>query len=364
MRIEQSADNMMKTPVPMVTASIDLTSSPPFVVEYLNQVIELEEPKYLDKIIDRKTSNDGLKISYYLTLEALKQEILLLNEVLFTPKNTCYTISTEIIDEAPLRVAMNADIHGYFVWGSRTISYWQSNTPSNKYYIVRKPYNIDILDRYIVFGKTDEWIRKVREKLESIPIDEVYPRRVLVVEGDGHLSKDLVFTQEVSEVDVKVLEAITFNIGASKFKEALLDYLKYYYSCSSSMGSIGNSNVLIGLEKLYGMEKVKILISKILTSCNEVVNENEILEVIALELSLTKNLARNLLKDDRKAIVNVYDDKVIVKGIRGSSIVELEVISNDEAVGKHMFLVDENHEVVVKVPYRDRERYTTRYKVY
>ncbi len=363
MRIEQSADDMMKTPVPIVAASIDLTHNPPLVIERVNHVNKLNEPRYLDKILNKKI-NDEIKMSYYLKPEILKHEMLLLSEILFTPKNTCFNISVEIIDRAPLRTAMNTDIHGYFVWGSKAISYWQSSIANNNYYIIRKPYNIEVYDEYIIFGKTEKWIVEVRNKLSAIPINEIYLRKILVVEGEEYINKDLVFTQEVKEIDRKILEAITFNIGSERIRKMLIDYIMHLHNNVKQGYTIDNDNVFIGLGKLYGIEKMKILISKLLMSCQQtIINEDELFRILPLELGLTKSVLRKLFGKNKKVVVTTSHDSIVVEGIYGSSIVELEVAGND-CTSKHVLLVDEKHKVTITIPLRRISKHIIRYRTY
>ena len=361
MRTKQSADNMMKTPVPRIKASIDLTQSPPLVIEYIDHVNRVHTPSYLDTILSKETSN-RIKISYYLRTEVLRQEIIRVNEILFTPKDTCFNISVEIKDKAPIRTAINADIHGFFVWGSEAISYWQSNIANNKYYIVRKPYNLEVQSGYIIFGKTEEWIREIKKRLTPIPVNELYPRKILIVEGEEYIDKDLVFTKKVEEVHEKVLEAITFNIHDSRIRKLLVDYMIHHYN-NTDKSHIAN-NVFIGLEKLYGLEKMEKIIKKLLTNCQQtIINEDKIFEILSSELGIIKNVLRRLFKESKKVLMTMNHGNIVIEGIHGSSIVELEILNNG-CIGRYVFLVDEKHKITITTSLEMLSKQAVRYNTY
>ncbi len=361
MRTKQSADNMMKTPVPRIKAFIDLIHSPPLVIEYIDHANGIHAPSYLDTILSKEASN-RVKISYYLETEVLEQEVLRINEILFTPKDTCFNISVEIKDKAPTRTAINTDIHGFFVWGSETISYWQSSTASNKYYIVRKPYNLEVQSEYIIFGKTEEWIREVKKKLNLTFANGFYPRKILIVEGEEYIDKDLVFTKKAEEVHRKVLEAITINIHDNRVRKLLIDYMIHHYS-NTNKPHIAN-NVFMGLEKLYGLEKMKIVIKKLLTNCQQTnVNEEKLFEILSSELGVAKSVLRRLFKESKKVLVTTDHGNIVIEGIHGSSIVELEILNND-CTGRYVFLVDEKHKITITTALEMLSKQAIRYNTY
>lgn len=361
MRKKQSADNMMKTPVPTIILQLDLTSTPIKVNEAIipnadktrlvkpsSKILELNLEGAIPITNEHCIEATGeVKLGYYVDLDIRSGELINLETIAFVPQDQCYNLIIEVKDRAPKRAIVNANVHGFIAWGSETISHWETLVPRRNYYIVRDTYNLYSYDNYILAWKTRTWLDSILNSLsETSPILKgIYDDNIVIVESKMRTTSYGLILLDSQE---GLLESIADMI-ATALKNHVGSYLKKYI-----LGKIGEedtikANPFKALELLVGEETIKSIIRDLVKPCTPKDTEY-LIHSIYNYIPLNKDVLHRLFAKDRELNVRIKcsHNDCIIENIGDVSAIELEFKRNNDIVLWSKILLDKNYSMKIR----------------
>jgi len=380
MRIKQSADNVMRTPVLTIILHIDLVSTKPKVKETVltNRRITLCKPRLnimnlsinnnpVDKIPPCIEINNVANIEYTINEKILDDTLIDLNAIAFTPKH-CYNLITDIIDVAPKRAILNAEILGFSTWGSISITHWETLVPKQHYFIVKGAYNIYPYNNYIIAWKNKAWLDNVIRVLDQIAetqLNEILSNvfgKIVIVEGYIESSvPGMIMYNTHGNLRKLLIDSLTANIKDPKVRTHLKEYLENLIETKH----VKNKNMFKALEVLQGEKVVMDIAMWTLNPCNDI-NYEHLVKTLAQRLSLDEDLVHKLFTENRKVSVNVEcsSNTCIIKNEGDVTIIDL--VALDPKTNNIVFhvktLMREN--ALLKLKHPRIENMIIRYKLY
>lgn len=319
MKTEQSADDVMKTPVLTIVLHVDFTLTKPKVKETVltNRRMTLYKPRLnimnllidnnpIDEIPPHIEVNNVTNIEYTINEKIHDDTLIDLNTIAFTPRH-CYNLIIDIIDIAPKRAILNAEILGFSTWGSISITHWETLVPKQHYFIVKGTYNIYPYNNYIIAWKSKAWLNNVIQALDQIAeaqLNEILNNvfdKIVIVEGyiENSVPGMIIYSTH-SNLGKLLVNSLTANIKDPKVRTHLERYLENLIEVKH----VENKNMFKALEVLQGEKVVMDIALQTLNPCSDISYEH-LVKTLVQRLSLDKNLIHKLFTEDRKISINV-----------------------------------------------------------